>query len=104
MGQLEYTRSDTMINIGIDVGKFKHCASVIDDKTGEILIKPFFFNNDQKGFDLFYSKTKQYIHRKHAVSMEDTGHYMINLTNFLLDKKFTVKFTCLFCTAVLTNV
>ena len=89
-----------MINIGIDVGKFKHCASVIDDKTGEILIKPFFFNNDQKGFDLFYSKTKQYIHRKHAVGMEDTGHYMINLTNFLLDKKFTVKFinprsTCL---------
>ena len=45
-----------MINIGIDVGKFKHCASVMDDKTGEILIKPFFFNNDQKGFDLFYSK------------------------------------------------
>ena len=30
-----------MINIGIDVGKFKHCASVMDDKTGEILIKPF---------------------------------------------------------------
>ena len=89
-----------MINIGIDVGKFKHCASVMDDKTGEIVIKPFFFNNDQKGFNLFYSKTKQYIHRKHSVGMEDTGHYMINLTDFLLDKKFTVKFinprsTCL---------
>ena len=24
-----------MISIGIDVGKFKHCAAVIDDKTGE---------------------------------------------------------------------
>ena len=89
-----------MINIGIDVGKFKHCASVMNDLTGEILIKPFFFNNDQKGFNLFYSKTKQYIHRKHSVGMEDTGHYMINLTDFLLDKKFTVKFinprsTCL---------
>ena len=24
--------------------------------------------------------------------MEDTGHYMINLTNYLLDKKFTVKY------------
>ena len=60
-----------MINIGIDVGKFKHCASVMDDKTGEILLKPFFFNNDQKGFNLFYSKTKQYIHRKHAVGMEE---------------------------------
>ena len=74
-----------MINIGIDFGKFKHCASAIDDKTGEILITPFFFNNDQKGFNLFYSKTKQYLHRKHAVGMEDTGHYLVNLTDFLLD-------------------
>ena len=24
--------------------------------------------------------------------MEDTGHYMINLTKFLLEKKFTVKY------------
>jgi transposase len=81
-----------MICIGIDVGKFKHCAAVMDDKTGEVLIKSFFFTNDQKGFDLFYSKTKQFLHRKHAVGMEDTGHYMINLTKFLLEKKFTVKY------------
>ena len=81
-----------MINIGIDVGKFKNCAAVLDDKTGEVLIKPFFFTNDQKGFELFYSKTKQCIRRKHSVGMEDTGHYMINLTNFLLEKKFTVKY------------
>lgn len=81
-----------MINIGIDVGKFKHCAAVLDDKTGEVLIKPFFFSNDQEGFELFYSKVKRYIHRKHAVGMEDTGHYMINLTNSLLDKKLSVKY------------
>lgn len=81
-----------MICIGIDVGKFKHCAAVMDDKTGEVLIKSFFFTNDQKGLDLFYSKTKQFLHRKHAVGMEDTGHYMINLTKFLLEKKFTVKY------------
>lgn len=81
-----------MINIGIDVGKFKHCAAVLNDKTGEVLIKPFFFNNDQEGFELFYSKVKQFVHRKHAVGMEDTGHYMINLTYFLLEKKFTVKY------------
>ena len=46
-----------MINIGIDVGKFKHCATVLDDSTGEVLIKPFFLTNDRKGFDLLYSKT-----------------------------------------------
>ena len=33
-----------MICIGIDVGKFKHCAAVMDDKTGEVLIKSFFFH------------------------------------------------------------
>ena len=75
-----------MINIGIDVGKFKHCAAVIDDKTGEVLIKQFFFSNDQEGFDFFYSKVKWYIHRRHAVGMEDTGHYMINRTHYLLEK------------------
>jgi len=80
-----------MISIGIDVGKFKHCASVIDDLTGEVLIKPFFFTNDEEGFSQFYSKVKSYIHRKHAIGMEDTGHYTSNLTNFLLDKRFTVK-------------
>ena len=81
-----------MINIGIDVGKFKHCASVLDNKTGEVLIKPFFFTNDQEGFEFFYSKVKRYIHRKHAVGMEDTGHYMINLTNYLLEKNLSVKY------------
>ena len=58
-----------MINIGIDVGKFKHCATVLDDSTGEVLIKPFFLTNDRKGFDLLYSKTKQFIRRKHSVGM-----------------------------------
>lgn len=81
-----------MINIGIDVGKFRHCAVVLDDKTGEILIKPFFFSNDQEGFKLFYSKVKRYVHRKHAVGMEDTGHYMINFTSYLLEKKLSVKY------------
>lgn len=80
-----------MISIGIDVGKFKHCASVLDDKTGEILIKPFFFTNDEEGFNLLYSKVKSYTRRKHAIGMEDTGHYMSNLISFLLDKKCTVK-------------
>ena len=81
-----------MISIGIDVGKFKHCAAVINDLTGEVLIKPFFFTNDEEGFNLFYEKTKIYTRRKHAVGMEDTGHYMNNLTNFLLDKKYITKY------------
>ena len=61
-------------------------------KPAKFLSSLSFFTNDQKGLDLFYSKTKQFLHRKHAVGMEDTGHYMINLTKFLLEKKFTVKY------------
>ncbi len=80
-----------MISIGIDVGKVKHCASVINDLTGEVLLKPFFFTNDEEGFNLFYEKTKVYTRRKHAVGMEDTGHYMNNLINFLSEKKYITK-------------
>jgi transposase len=80
-----------MINIGIDAGKNKHCCAVYDDRTGEVLIRPFFFTNDQKGFENLYGKIKQYIHRKHCAGMEPTGHYMNNLITYLLDKKVTVK-------------
>ena len=80
-----------MISIGIDVGKFKHCASVLDGRTGEVLIKPFFFTNDEEGFNQLYSEVKPYTRRKHAIGMEDTGHYMSNLTSLLLDKNLTVK-------------
>ena len=70
-----------MINIGIDVGKFKHCACVMNDSTGEILKDSFFFENNQEGFQLFYSNIKPYLKRKHKAGMEDTGHYGNNLIN-----------------------
>ena len=81
-----------MINIGIDVGKFRHCASVLDDRTGEWIYVPFFFTNDKAGFESLYEKIKPYLNRKHAVGMECTGHYMYNLSNFLLEKKCTVMY------------
>ena len=79
-----------MINIGIDVGKFKHCACVMNDSTGEILKDSFFFENNQEGFQLFYSNIKPYLKRKHKAGMEDTGHYGNNLINYLLEKNVTV--------------
>lgn len=41
-----------MFYIGIDVGKFNHCACVISSE-GEVLIEPFFFTNNLDGFDSF---------------------------------------------------
>ena len=81
-----------MINIGIDVGKSRHCASVLDDRTGEWIYVPFFFTNDKAGFENLYEKIRPYLNRKHAVGMECTGHYMYNLVHFLLEKKCTVMY------------
>ena len=39
-----------MFYIGIDVGKFNHCACVVSSE-GEVLIKPFFFTNNQDGLN-----------------------------------------------------
>ena len=36
--------------IAIGIVKFHHCAMVVDDFTGEILVKPFIFDNDLDEF------------------------------------------------------
>ena len=76
--------------IPIDIAKFHHCASVTDDRTGEVLVSPFYFDNNAEGFHQFYSKIKKYCNAKHLIGLEATGHYGDNLINFLLDKKCTV--------------
>lgn len=72
-----------------DIGKFKHCTSVIDSE-GEILVKPFFFKNNKQGFQLFFNKTKPYILHRHIAGLEATGHYGDNFIAFLLDNNFHV--------------
>ena len=42
-----------MIYVGIDIAKFTHFASAVNSD-GEVLIKPFSFENSRKGFDLFF--------------------------------------------------
>ena len=48
-----------MIYIGIDIAKFTHFASAVNSD-GEVLVKPFSFENSRKGFDLFLSKIKNF--------------------------------------------
>ena len=40
--------SNTEIFVGIDIAKYKHCASIID-KQGKNVEKPFFIENSKKG-------------------------------------------------------
>ena len=76
--------------IAIDIAKFHHCASVSDSRTGEVLVNPFYFDNNDDGYQKFYSTIKKFSNSKHIIGLEATGHYGDNLINFLLDKKCTV--------------
>lgn len=78
-----------MFYIGIDVGKFNHCCAVVDDN-GVVLIKPFFFTNNEEGFHLLLSTIKSYKNKPHLAGLESTGHYGDNLIHFLLENKYSL--------------
>ena len=63
----------TIITIGIDVGKFNHCACVFDNQSGELLVEPFFFKNNLEGLNLFLDLSNHIT----PSWFEDTGHYEI---------------------------
>ena len=78
-----------MFYIGIDVGKFNHCACVVSSE-GEVLIEPFFFPNNLEGFQSFIKTVKKYKSPKHIVGLEATGHYGDNLVSFLVSHDYEV--------------
>ena len=80
----------TMILVGIDIGKTKHTFSIIDSGTGEILLNPSVFDNNQNGFLLLIKQLKGYDKTDILIGMEDTGHYHFALLKYLLDRQFTV--------------
>lgn len=71
--------------VGIDVGKFNHCAAVISN-LGEVKVNPFYFSNDLKGFKLLIETTKPYLSQDTLFGMEDTAHYAENLRMYLLNQ------------------
>ena len=79
-----------MILVGIDIGKTKHTFSIIDRGTGEILLNPSVFDNNQNGFLLLIKQLKSYNKADILIGMEDTGHYHFALLKYLLDSRYTV--------------
>ncbi len=79
-----------MILVGIDIGKTKHTFSIIDRGTGEILLNPSVFDNNQNGFLLVTKQLKAYDKADILIGMEDTGHYHFALLKYLLDSRYTV--------------
>ena len=79
-----------MILVGIDIGKNKHTFSIIDKGTGEILLNPSGFDNNQTGFLYLIKKLSNYAKSELLIGMEDTGHYHFALLKYLLDNRYTV--------------
>ena len=89
---LQFLRKEciTMILVGIDIGKNKHTFSIIDKGTGEILLNPSVFDNNQTGFLYLIKKLSGYAKSELLIGMEDTGHYHFALLKYLLDSRYTV--------------
>ena len=79
-----------MILVGIDIGKNQHTFSIIDKGTGEILLNPSVFDNNQKGFQVLIENLTDYAKTELLIGMEDTGHYHFALLKYLLDNRYTV--------------
>ena len=79
-----------MILVGIDIGKNKHTFSIIDKGTGEILLNPSVFDNNQTGFLYLIKNLSNYAKSELLIGMEDTGHYHFALLKYLLDNHYTV--------------
>ena len=80
-----------MLICGIDIGKFRHEACLVDG-TGKQLSKPLKFTNTTDGGDrlIEYFNKHNPDNQIIVVGMEATGHYHLSLYCFLFDKGFQV--------------
>jgi len=82
-----------LIFVGIDVASQWHdcCILGVD---GEVLSE-FRFGNDRCGFDRLLAAMTDFSDKRDLsdvkVGLESTGHYSINITNYLLAKRLSVK-------------
>ena len=81
-----------MIIIGIDIGKNKHEATLIDEK-GNIIGKSIKFENSTAVFNKLISSINNYniSNYKFVFSMEATGHYWLALFSKLVESDYNVQ-------------
>lgn len=70
--------------LGIDVGKFEHQATLVNEQK-EVIGDSIRFANSSPSFEALLSQIKKSLPEEAEikVGMESTGHYWINLNNFL---------------------
>ena len=74
-----------MFLVGIDIGKNKHSFCIIEKETGELIVKPKFFDNNNIGFEELISSIQNLSNQDILIGMEDTGHYHFALLKFITD-------------------
>ena len=79
-----------MIYVGIDIAKTNHYASIVDYSTGEVIENPFLVTNNKQGFDLLFSKIKNFHKDKVLIGLESTAHYGNNLIFYFHEKHFNL--------------
>lgn len=81
-----------MFYCGIDIAKYKHEASVIDE-TGNALLDSMSFSNTKEGCEKLLALFNRLTISKEEllVGMEATGHYWLGVHAFLLEAGFEVK-------------
>jgi len=75
-----------MIYVGIDVASDKHDCCILDGN-GSVLRENFTVENNRDGFDELLRTVTSFLPEKRysdaRIGLESTGHYSVNLTNFL---------------------
>ena len=75
---------------GIDVGKNKHVACVID-RDGGLIVRSQSFTNDAEGYQRILDRLKEVGGpARVAIAMEATGHYWYSLHDFLVRHRYHV--------------
>lgn len=74
-----------MIAVGIDIGKAKHAAAIIDEH-GRQLAKPTFYTADRKGAERLLAEIRRHASPQDAVvGMEATGNYGRGFQDFFAE-------------------
>lgn len=82
-----------MIYVGIDVAKDKHDCCIL--REGGETLTTFTFSNDKQGFEKLMAEICKFSSASDLsdarIGLESTGHYSINIQNYLLQKRLCVK-------------
>lgn len=77
--------------LGIDVGKYTHVASLIDENAQEVFVGFSFKNDTEGGERLLFRLIQANITADNVeIGLEATGHYWLALYSFLHEKGFKV--------------